>query len=136
MVSSLGTCRGKDPPGIDKNDEDTEKAGHEIVLGIREFGMTDGGGCGDGDSDGGRLEEIDFDGDNCVLQKTPARSQQGKAGRQKKSTRQMRSGKEQGTVVDTDKDMTDVTDMMAAVKLAPRQIRFGRGGAVGFSTRR
>lgn len=41
-------------------------------------------------------------------------------------------------VVDADKEMQDVTDLMASVKLVPRQVRFGRrgGGMVGFGTRR
>ena len=40
--------------------------------------------------------------------------------------------------IDTDKEMQDVTDMMATVKLVPRQIRFGRGGGgmVGLGSRR
>lgn len=38
---------------------------------------------------------------------------------------------------DPDKDMQDVTDLMASVKLVPRQVRFGRGGGmVGFGSRR
>jgi len=49
-----------------------------------------------------------------------------------------REGGEEVKVIDTDTDMQDVTDMMAAVKLVPRQVRFGRGGGsmVGFGSRR
>lgn len=52
-----------------------------------------------------------------------------------------RQAKESGKevkVIDTDKDMQDVTDMMATVRLVPRQVRFGRGGGsmVGFGSRR
>ncbi|RPB28724.1 hypothetical protein L211DRAFT_777959, partial [Terfezia boudieri ATCC MYA-4762] len=49
-----------------------------------------------------------------------------------------REGGKEVKLIDTDKDMQDVTDMMATVKLVPRQVRFGRrgGGMVGFSSRR
>ena len=102
--------------------------------------MMDGGG-GDGGDGEDRPRGIKFEGDgNGEFQNTLARSQEGKVERQKPARwrSERRSGKERGTVVDTDKDMMDVTDLMAAVKLAPRQIRFGRGGSapVGFSTRR
>ncbi|KAF8430113.1 hypothetical protein EV426DRAFT_526740 [Tirmania nivea] len=54
-------------------------------------------------------------------------------GGMKELERAERSGK----VIDTDKDMQDVTDMMATVKLVPRHVRFGRGGGmVGFGSRR
>lgn len=87
---------------------------------------------GDGDRSGGGQGEIKFEGDgNGKSQKRMARGRGNLA--KQKSGRQ--SGKDWRTAADTDKDMTDVTDMMSAVKIAPRQIRFGRGGAaVGFST--
>lgn len=85
---------------------------------------------GDGDRSGGGQGEIKFEGDgNGKSQKRMARGR-GNLAKQK-------SGRQSDwrTAADTDKDMTDVTDMMSAVKIAPRQIRFGRGGAaVGFST--
>ena len=46
---------------------------------------------------------------------------------------------EEGPEVDKTKEvnMDDVTDLMAGVKLIPRSVKFGRGGAnVGFVPRR
>lgn len=53
-----------------------------------------------------------------------------------KIPRLAREGGKEVKAIDTDKDMQDITDMMATVKLVPRQVRFGRGGKVGFGSRR